>query len=212
LWSSDKQPVQNTQSASFSSSSSVESSAKVTVRSLSEYYEVSDGVWSRQTLLFRLFEGPRRAFDANQLVWNLVVRFIFFFWVASTSFLQGELCILFAVPPRGFGCRFRLGTAPISDVRRASAEVNGEKSAELNDGWQLVFTKAGWCAGASSLFSEDRGKSYGLKVFLSQGKKPVTRKPLGAISLLQLACMHFRIVRQFDRQWQLALGVNGAIF
>ena len=29
---------------------------------------------------------------------------------------------------------------------------------------------------------EDRGISFGLKVFLSQGKRPVTRKPLGAIS------------------------------
>jgi len=30
--------------------------------------------------------------------------------------------------------------------------------------------------------SEDRGKLYGLKVFLSQGKRPVAWKPLAAIS------------------------------
>jgi hypothetical protein len=30
--------------------------------------------------------------------------------------------------------------------------------------------------------SEDGGKSYGLKMFLSQGKRPVARKTLGAIS------------------------------
>jgi hypothetical protein len=34
--------------------------------------------------------------------------------------------IFFAVPPRVFGYRFRLGTGLISDIRRASAEVNGE--------------------------------------------------------------------------------------
>jgi hypothetical protein len=45
----------------------------------------------------------------------------------------GEVIFL-AVPPRGFGFRFRLGTALISDDRRFSAEVNGEKLAELNDG------------------------------------------------------------------------------
>jgi len=45
-----------------------------------------------------------------------------------------ELVIFFAVPPRGFGFRFRLGTGLISDDQRASAEVNGEKLAELNDG------------------------------------------------------------------------------
>jgi len=54
------------------------------------------------------------------------------------------LVILFAVPPRGFGFRIRLGTGLISDDRRASAEVNGEKLAELNDDWSLAFIKAGW--------------------------------------------------------------------
>jgi hypothetical protein len=41
---------------------------------------------------------------------------------------------LFAVPPRGFGFRFRLGTELISDDWRGTAEVNGEKLAELDDG------------------------------------------------------------------------------
>jgi hypothetical protein len=54
LLCSDKRPVQNTQSAS-----SVELSARGTASSLSESDGVSDGVGSRQTLLFRLFEGPR---------------------------------------------------------------------------------------------------------------------------------------------------------
>jgi len=45
-----------------------------------------------------------------------------------------ELVVFATVPPRGFGCRFRLGTALISDAWRASAEVNGEKLAEVNDG------------------------------------------------------------------------------
>ena len=48
LWSSEKRPVQNTQSEYFSSSA-VESSAEGTARSAFESYEVSDGVASRQT-------------------------------------------------------------------------------------------------------------------------------------------------------------------
>jgi len=44
------------------------------------------------------------------------------------------------VLPRWLGCRFRLGTALISDARRASAEVNGKQLVELNDGWSLVHT------------------------------------------------------------------------
>ena len=95
---------------------------------------------------------------------------IFLSWVAPTKFLKDELVIFFTVPPRGFGCRFRLGTALISDARRASVEVNGEKLAELNDSWSLVFTKAGWFKGAASVSSKARGKSCGLKMFLSQGK------------------------------------------
>ena len=86
LWSSEKLPVQNTQSASCSSSS-VESSAKGTVSSVSESDRMSDGVGSRQTLLFCHFEGPRVAFDASRLVLDLVVCLIFFFWVVPTKFL-----------------------------------------------------------------------------------------------------------------------------
>jgi hypothetical protein len=40
---------------------------------------VSDGAWSRQTLLFRLFEGPRRAFDASRQVLDLVACLYFLF-------------------------------------------------------------------------------------------------------------------------------------
>jgi hypothetical protein len=40
---------------------------------------VSNGVGSRQTLLFRLFEGPRRAFDVSRLVLDLVTCLILFF-------------------------------------------------------------------------------------------------------------------------------------
>jgi len=82
--------------------------------------------------------------------------------------LLGELVIFFAVPPRGFGFRLRLGTSLISDDRRASAEVNGEKFAELNDGSSLVFTKARWFTESARVSSEDRGKSCGLMMFLSQ--------------------------------------------
>jgi hypothetical protein len=48
--------------------------------------------------------------------------------------LFGELIIFFAVPLQGFGFRFWLGKGLISDDRRASAEVNGKKFAEVNDG------------------------------------------------------------------------------
>ena len=85
LWSSEKWPVHNTQSASCSSSS-VESSATRTARSASESDGVSNGVGSQQTLFFRLFEGPRRAFDASWLVLDLVACLIF--WVASTNFCK----------------------------------------------------------------------------------------------------------------------------
>jgi hypothetical protein len=36
--------------------------------------------------------------------------------------------------PRGFGCRLRLGTALISDARKASAKVKDKKLTELNYG------------------------------------------------------------------------------
>ena len=49
LWSSEKRPVQNTQSV-YCSSSSVESSAEGTARFVFESYKMSDGVGSRQTL------------------------------------------------------------------------------------------------------------------------------------------------------------------
>jgi hypothetical protein len=58
LWSSEKRPVQNKQSASCISSY-VQSSTKGTARSVSESDGVSDGVGSWHTLLFRLFEGPK---------------------------------------------------------------------------------------------------------------------------------------------------------
>jgi hypothetical protein len=48
---------------------------------------VSDAGGSRQNPCFHLFEGPSRAFDASQLVLDLVARLIFFFRVASTNFL-----------------------------------------------------------------------------------------------------------------------------
>ena len=100
----------------------------------------------------------------------------------NNFFVRRTRYFFFAVPPRGFGFRFGLGTGLISDYQRASAEVNGEKLPELNDAWSLVFTKAGWFTGATSLSSEDRGKSYGRKMFLSQGKRPVARNSLATIS------------------------------
>jgi hypothetical protein len=39
---------------------------------VSEFDGVSGGVGSRQTLLFRLFEGPRRTFDASRQVLDSV--------------------------------------------------------------------------------------------------------------------------------------------
>jgi len=84
LWSSEKRSVQYTQWGSCYSSS-VESSAKGTARSVSESHGVSDGVGSRQTLLFRLFEG-RRALNASWLVLDLVACLIFFSWIAPTNF------------------------------------------------------------------------------------------------------------------------------
>jgi len=77
LWSLEKRPVQYTQSASCSSLF-VESPAKGTARSVSESDGVTGGDGSRQTLLFRCFEGPRRAFDASRLVLDLVACLISF--------------------------------------------------------------------------------------------------------------------------------------
>jgi hypothetical protein len=39
---------------------------------------MSNGVGSRQTFFFRLFEGPRKTFDASRLVLDLVACFISF--------------------------------------------------------------------------------------------------------------------------------------
>jgi len=74
LFSVEKRPV-----PASCSSSSAESSSKGTARSVSESDGVSDEVGSRQNLLFRLFEGPKGAFDASQLVLDLVTCLIFFF-------------------------------------------------------------------------------------------------------------------------------------
>jgi len=93
--------------------------------SVSESDGVSDGVESWPTLLFRLFEGPRKTFDASQLVLDLVACVTFFFF----ELLQQIFCklvIFLAALPRVFGCEFRLCIGLISDARRASEEVNGE--------------------------------------------------------------------------------------
>jgi hypothetical protein len=95
--------------------------------------------------------------------------------------------------------------------RRASAEMNGDKIAELNHGWSLVFTKARWLTGAASMFPDDRGKSCGPNMFMSQGKRPVIRQPLTAVATVA-TCLCFRIVGQFGRVWRITLGLNGAIF
>jgi hypothetical protein len=74
LWSSEKRLVQNAQSASCSSSSSVESSARGTASLVSQSDGVSDGVGFRQTL--------------SSVFLDLVVCLIFSFWVASKYFLK----------------------------------------------------------------------------------------------------------------------------
>jgi len=61
------------------------------------------------------------------------------------------------------------GTALISDGHRASAVVNGEKLAQLNDDRSMVFTITGPLTGGSYEPSEIRGESCGLNIFLSQG-------------------------------------------
>ena len=64
------------------------------------------------------------------------------------------------------------GTALISDGQRASAVVNGEKLAQMNNARSMVFTITGPFTGASSVSSETRGNSCGLNMFLSQGLLP----------------------------------------
>jgi hypothetical protein len=49
---------------------------------VSEYDEVTDGVGSQETLLFCLFEGQGRAFDASRLVLDLVAIAIATYFVA----------------------------------------------------------------------------------------------------------------------------------
>jgi hypothetical protein len=58
---------------------------------VSESDGVSDGVGSRQTLLFHLFDGPRRAFGASHQVLDLVACLIFSFQDASKCFLKVNL-------------------------------------------------------------------------------------------------------------------------
>ena len=151
----------------FFSFSSVESSAKVSAMYVPESDGVSDGVGYRQSFLFLLLEGPRRAFDESRLVLHFVACLIFLSWVGATYFLYVEVVIFFAIPPRLFGCRFRRGTGLMSEAVRKSAEVNGEKLTELIEGWPLNFTKVRWFTWAAFLCSEDRGKSCGLKMFFS---------------------------------------------
>jgi hypothetical protein len=54
---------------------------------VSESDGVSGGVGFRQTLLFRLFEGPRKAFDQSRQVLDLVACLIFSFLFASKYLL-----------------------------------------------------------------------------------------------------------------------------
>jgi hypothetical protein len=61
---------------------------KGTAISVSESNGVSDGVGCRQTLLFRFYEGPRRALVTRLLDLYLVACFIFFFCVASRNFCK----------------------------------------------------------------------------------------------------------------------------
>jgi hypothetical protein len=91
--SSEKQPVQYRQSASCSSSSSVASSAWGTANLVSESDGVSDGVGTQQTLLFRLFEGPRRAFDAFG-IFGFSGLFDFLFELPQQNFVKWTLYFL----------------------------------------------------------------------------------------------------------------------
>ena len=64
-----RETTSTVQSSSCSLSSSVASSARGIANSVSDSDGVSDGFGSQQTLLFRLSEGPRRAFDAIVRFW-----------------------------------------------------------------------------------------------------------------------------------------------
>jgi hypothetical protein len=54
---------------------------------VSESDGVSDGVEYRQTLHFRLFEGPRGAFEESPLVLDLVACLSFFFSLPQQIFV-----------------------------------------------------------------------------------------------------------------------------
>jgi hypothetical protein len=161
LWSSEKQPVQYTQSAS----SSVKLSSKGTARSASRSDGVSDGVGARQTLLFHLFEEPSRAFDASCLVLDLVPRLIFFFWVAPTNFFKVNslFSLLFCHECLAVGPGLAHGWYLMLGYSQQKWTVNTNRTAYV---WLKVFTKAGWFTGATSVSSEARGKSCGLEMFL----------------------------------------------
>jgi hypothetical protein len=90
----EKRSVQNIQSAPCSSSSSVKLSVRGTASSVSKSDGVSDGVGSRQTLLFCLFEGPRRAFNTSHQGLDLVACLIFFSELPHYNKLY-FLCCLF---------------------------------------------------------------------------------------------------------------------
>jgi hypothetical protein len=58
------------------------------------------------------------------------------------------------------------------------------------------------------VLSEARGKSCGLKMFLSQGMRPIAWQPLAVISLVCDAKLFTNVVDSDD---SLTLGLNGAI-
>ena len=149
---------------------------------MSETNGVSDGAGFRQNLLFRHFWRTKNSIRRKPIGFGFSGLFDFLFLSCPNKFSAKWTSYFLCCSTTSNWLRFRLGTGLISDARRASAEVNGEKITELNDGWSLVFTKAGWLTRAASVFSEAKGKSYGLKMFLSQRKRPVARKPLAAIS------------------------------
>jgi hypothetical protein len=62
--------------------------------------------------------------------------------------------------------------------------------------------------------SEARGKSCGLKMLLSQGKRPVARKPLAAILACcsSLVCIAELFANLVDGDDPPAVDLNGAIF
>jgi hypothetical protein len=91
-------------------------------------------IGSRQTLLFRLFVGSRRAFDTSRLGLDFSGLCDFLFLSCLNKFFV-RLTRYFLGCSTTSGWRFQLlGTSLISGARRASAKVNGEKLTELNDG------------------------------------------------------------------------------